>query len=173
MSEVSVHLAETEDDFEAARKLCLDWLDWHWKNYPPDWPRGTDHPMDPDNFKTVVQELPNRHARPKGAILLGLVDGEPAGCVMYHEADDGLAEFKRMFVAEAGRGYGIGRLMLSRMFEQMTEDGYSKVFFSSATFLTHARAMYEKAGFKPMPQPEGFPEEWKERVYFMERDLAV
>lgn len=92
---------------------------------------------------------------------------------MYQQAGDvaGLAEFNRMFVSENGRGHGLGRTMLECMFEQMIADGYRKVFFSSAKFLTQARAMYEAAGFTSRPQPPGFPTHLRERVYFMERDL--
>jgi GNAT superfamily N-acetyltransferase len=90
---------------------------------------------------------------------------------MYSEAGPGVAEFKRMFVSEDGRGHGLGRLMLERMFEQMISDGYKKVVFSSATFLTHARSMYESAGFVDVPHPKGFPDEWRQYVYFMERSL--
>ena len=90
---------------------------------------------------------------------------------MYSEAGPGVAEFKRMFVSEDGRGHGLGRLMLERMFEQMISDGHKKVVFSSAKFLTHARSMYESAGFVDVPHPEGFPDEWRQYVYFMERSL--
>ena len=172
MAEVSIRLAETSEDFENARALCSAWLDWHWKNYPDDWPMGPDHPMDPENFQKVVDELPTHHARPGGGILVAYLSGEPAGCVMYHKATADMAEFKRMFVAENGRGHGLGRQLLDRMFEQMIADGYRKVFFSSASFLTHARAMYEKAGFIPMPHPDGFPDDWRKRVYFMQRELC-
>jgi hypothetical protein len=54
----------------------------------------------------------------------------------------------------------------------MVADGYERVFFSSATFLTHARAMYRKAGFVDMPHPRGFPDAWRDKVYFMERSLS-
>jgi len=43
--------------------------------------------------------------------------------------------------------------------------------FSSAKFLTHARAMYENAGFVETPHPQGFPDEWRKYVYFMERSF--
>jgi GNAT superfamily N-acetyltransferase len=168
----SVRMAENADDFEIARALCREWIDWHWHHYPSDWPKGADHPMDPQKFEAIVQDLPNLHQRPRGGIFIGSVDGNAAGCLMYHEAAAGIAEFKRMFVNENGRGYGLGRLMLERMFEQMISDGYQKVFFSSATFLTHARAMYERAGFLDIPHPAGFPNEWRDRVYFMERTLV-
>lgn len=172
MAEVSIRQADSADDVEAARALCREWLDWHWRVYPPDWPRGADHPMNPEKFEETLGHLPELHAPPRGAILVAWLDGQPAGCVMYHEAAPGVAEFKRMYVSEAARGHAIGRRMLERMFDQMIVDGYRKVFFSSATFLTHARAMYERAGFVDMPHPSGFPPSWRDYVYFMERPLV-
>lgn len=172
MTEISVWLSGDEADIKAARALCRDWLEWHWKNYPVDWrPKGPDHPMDPDNFQGIIDALPELHARPQGGILIASINGKPAGCVMYNKASPGVAVFNRMFVSEASRGHGLGRLMLERMFEQMISDGYEKVMFSSAKFLTHARAMYESAGFVDMPTPKDFPDEWRKYVYFMERSL--
>ncbi|WP_127113871.1 GNAT family N-acetyltransferase [Shimia sediminis] len=172
MTEIAIRLASNKDDIEAARELCREWLEWHWKNYPSDWPRGDNHPMDPVGFQATLNDLPDLHKRPLGGILIASVNGKDAGCVMYSEASSGIAEFKRMFVSEDGRGQGLGRKLLDRMFEQMTIDGYAKVFFSSATFLAHARDMYEKAGFIPMPHPAGFPDAWRDKVYFMERTLT-
>jgi GNAT superfamily N-acetyltransferase len=165
-------MAETDGDFDSARALCEGWLDWHWQNYPSDWPQGPDHPMHPDRFRAALDDLRTLHARPRGGVLIGSVEGRDVGCVMYHEAAPDLAEFKRMFVSPDGRGQGIGRLLLEHMLDRMISDGYRRVLFSSATFLTHARDMYERAGFRPMPHPEGFPEDWRDRVYFMERALA-
>lgn len=172
MTEVAIRLASSEDDIEVARALCLEWLDWHWENYPTDWPRSDDHPMDPVGFQSILRDLPDLHKRPLGGILIASVNGKESGCVMYSEARPGIAEFNRMFVSPDVRGYGLGRKLLDHMFEQMAADGYKRVFYSSATFLTHARAMYENAGFVPMPHPEGFPVEWRDKVYFMERSLA-
>jgi GNAT superfamily N-acetyltransferase len=172
MTEILVRLARDENDIEAARTLCREWLDWHWKNYPPDWPMGDDHPMDRGKFQVILEDLPELHKRPGGGILIASVDGNPAGCVMYSEAGPGNAEFHRMFVSVASRGYGLGSKLLGRMFEQMVADGYKRVFYSSATFLTHARAMYENAGFVPIPHPQDFPDEWRDKVYFMERSLV-
>jgi len=76
-----------------------------------------------------------------------------------------------MFVSERGRGHGLGRLLLDKMCEQMVKDGHHKAIFSSANFLTHAKAMYVAAGFSSTTHPEGFPDEWKPYVYFMERKL--
>ena len=171
MAEVSIGLAETSADFDAARTLCRAWLDWHWENYPDDWPTGPDHPMNSERILNIIRDLPTLHARPLGGILIGKLNGEPIGCVMYSEAKPGLAEFNRMFVAKNGRGHNLGRRMLDKMFEQMIADGYRKVFFSSAVFLTHARAMYESAGFTLMRYPDGLSDDQRARTYFMEREL--
>ena len=129
--------------------------------------------MDPARMETILQDLPTLHARPLGAILVASLKGRPIGCVMYNDAGAGVAEFNRMFVSEHGRGRGVGRLLLERMFDAMIEDGYRTAMFSSATFLTHARALYEGVGFVDIPHPDGFPRAWRPYVYFMERPLTA
>ena len=171
MTDISIRIAATDREFEAARDLCRQWLDWHWKNYPDDWPLEG-NPMQRDKFEAVVEDLERLHARPEGAILVAFLDDQPVGCVMYNKQQAGVAEFNRMFVSEAGRGHGVGGKMLERMFEQMVADGYEKVIFSSAKFLTHARTMYRNAGFEDMPHPDGFPDAWRDYVYFMQRPLV-
>jgi hypothetical protein len=58
------------------------------------------------------------------------------------------------------------------MFEQMVADGYTRVFFSSAAFLTHARTEYTNVEFVDKARTHSFPEAWRGRVYLMERSLA-
>ncbi len=172
MTDVVIRLAENQKDFETAHSLCREWLDWHWRHYPSDWPKGPDHPMDPAIFEATMRELPSVHKPPRGGTLLGLLNGEAVGCVMYHEAEPGIAEFNRLFVNEKGRGHRIGQKMLEAMFAMLNANGYQKVFFSSATFLTHARAMYEAAGFVKISHPSDFPKEWHNYTYFMERSIG-
>lgn len=169
---IVIHMASSDADIDVARDLCRDWLDWHWANYPDGWPTEG-NPMDRDRFQGILADLPSIHGRPSGGILLAYLEGEPVGCVMYNQAQPGVAEFNRMFVTEPGRGHGIGRRLLDHMFVQMREDGYETVMFSSARFLTHARAMYEAAGFLDTPHPDGFPPEWVPYVYFMVRPLGA
>ncbi len=171
MPEVTIHMAENGADIEKARILCREWLDWHWNAFPEDGPTDG-NPMNPDAFEAVLDDLPQIHARPQGAILLAELAGMPVGCVMYHAAGKDTAEIKRLFVSEAGRGHRVGRLLLEAMFQEMYADGYRRVMFSSANFLTHARRLYESVGFEEMAQPPGFPEHFRDFVYFMERPLA-
>lgn len=170
MADVTIRMAENARDFDIARDLCREWLDWHWKAFPEDGPR-VGNVMAPDTFETVIQDLPQIHARPRGAILLAFLEEQPVGCVMYHAYDAHTAEIKRLFVSDAGRGYGIGQLMLERMFVEMSADGFQEVIFSSAKFLTHARRLYESVGFQAIDHPEDFPDHLRSFVYFMRRPL--
>jgi len=180
MTEIEVRLARDEADIETARALFTDWYDWHWANYPADWPRegdpdwlkGHEHPLAPKAFARTRADLPELHKRPDGGILLAFLDGAPAGCVMYSRSGPDTAEFFRMFVRTTCWGHGLGQRLLDHMLDQMRADGYERAVFSSATFLPHARRMYEAAGFTAMAHPPGFPEDWHDKVYFMERALA-
>ncbi len=127
--------------------------------------------MERVRFEDILENVSPLHARPRGGIVVAYLDDQPVGCVMYNEMTAGVAEFNRMFLSDAGRGHGFGRLLLDKMFKQMIEDGYQTVVFSSATFLTHAKAMYQAAEFTDASHPEGFPDEWKPYVHFMERAL--
>ncbi len=80
MTEILVRLARDDDEIDAARALCQEWLHWHWENYPTDWPpTDPQHPMDPERFQTILEDLPRLHERPRGGILIAWVDGNPAG----------------------------------------------------------------------------------------------
>ena len=106
--------------------------------------------MNPVAFEATLENLPDIHKRPLGGILIASVDGTPSGCVMYSEAEPGVAEFKRMFVSVSGRGHGLGRKLLDAMFEQMVADGYQRVFFSSlGSPRSFAAAGFESPEFGP------------------------
>jgi len=166
MSDVTVRLAETEADFEAARALGRRWVDWLIETYP-ELREGIEKKFDAVVYAQILRDLPVIHARPKGAVLLAWLDGRAVGCVMYVEKEPGLAEFFRFFVDTPGRGRGIGRLLLETMFAHMAADGYDTVCFSSAKFLTHAKALYEALGFSEVPPPPGA----EDVEYFMARPL--
>ncbi|MBS8271894.1 GNAT family N-acetyltransferase, partial [Halomonas litopenaei] len=67
-------------------------------------------------FQTILKELPERHKRPDGGILIAYLNSVPAGCVMYSKAGPGVAEFHRMFVSVGARGNSLGQKLLEGMF---------------------------------------------------------
>jgi len=171
MSPTTIRLAETDADFDAARVLGFEWAKTHLEDFP-EHQDIIEKVFDPDAYAATMADLHIIHARPTGAVLLAELDGQPVGCVMYQAMEPDVAEIKRLYVSDTGRGHGLGKALLTEMFAQMAADGYTTVRFSSARFLTHARALYESAGFTDIPQPADFPGFLRDFVYFMERPLA-
>ncbi|MGP1630627.1 MAG: GNAT family N-acetyltransferase, partial [Giesbergeria sp.] len=64
------------------------------------------------NFHEELANLPGEYAPPRGALLLALVDGAPAGCCALRPLDSAdyanAAEMKRLYVRKAFRGFGLG-----------------------------------------------------------------
>ena len=95
MPEVSVRMAEGPADFEAARTLCREWVDWQLRTFP----ERRDvilKVFEPEAYARTLAALPEIHARPLGGILLADIDGRSVGCVMYLEQAPGVAEIKRL-----------------------------------------------------------------------------
>jgi len=170
MAKKTIFLAETEADFGAARALGFMWAKTHLEDFP-EHKDLIEKYFDPDAYRETMENLHIIHARPKGAVLIAELDGRPSGCVMYQEMEPGVAEVKRLFVDPSARGHGLGNALLSEMFSNMKADHYARVRFSSAKFLSHARALYEGVGFVEIPHPHGLPDYLRDFVYFMEKPL--
>lgn len=165
-----IHPAETEADFAAVRVLCTDWVDWHLEAYPEQrW--IIDRVFDPAHYAQTVADLHVIHARPKGNILLIDAADAKIGCGMYFECAPGIAEIKRVFVRPEAHGQGLGMRLLDALFAHMRADGYNRAQLSSGRFLTHARGLYDRVGFREIALPKDYPPDLRDSVYFMEKPL--
>ena len=98
---------------------------------------------------------------PRGAFLVGYVDGEPvaSGGWRARDADpadpavrDGDAEVKRMFVMHrAGVGRGIARAMLAALEGSAVAAGRTRAILETGTPQSAAIALYTAAGYTRMP----------------------
>lgn len=107
------------------------------------------------NFEHELATLPGEYAPPHGALLLALVDGEPAGCVAMRplpESDHANAcEMKRLFVRRAFRRFGLGRLLAQQLMEQATQAGHSCMLLDTLDDMEAARGLYASLGFVEIP----------------------
>jgi len=107
------------------------------------------------NFDAELAALPGEYALPRGALLLALVDGEPAGCGALRPLDDvdypNACEMKRLYVRPAFRRFGIGRALTQALFDHGLQAGYSNLLLDTLDDMEAARGLYASLGFEEIP----------------------
>lgn len=107
------------------------------------------------NFEAELEGLPGEYAPHRGALLLALVDGTPAGCVAMRplpESDHTNAcEMKRLYVRRAFRRFGLGRLLTQRLMDLATQAGHSCMLLDTLDDMEAARGLYTSLGFEEIP----------------------
>ncbi|HQY39707.1 MAG TPA: GNAT family N-acetyltransferase [Giesbergeria sp.] len=106
-------------------------------------------------FDTELATLPGDYAEPRGAVLLALVDGAPAGCCALRPLDaadyPNASEMKRLYVRKAFRGFGLGRQLAEATLDAARQRGYASVLLDTLDDMESARALYTDLGFAEIP----------------------
>ncbi|MGE0351191.1 GNAT family N-acetyltransferase [Hydrogenophaga sp.] len=138
-AEISLRSAQFPDDLQTIRELFLDYQ------------AGLGIDLCFQGFETELAELPGAYAAPAGALLLALVDGQPAGCCALRPLPDtdhlNACEMKRLFVRPAFRGFGLGRLLVERILSHGQLAGYTTMLLDTLSDMETARALYQEVGF--------------------------
>ncbi|MBQ1657221.1 MAG: GNAT family N-acetyltransferase [Rhodocyclaceae bacterium] len=127
-----------------------------------------------DGYQDRLLTLPGDYAEEAGgALLLALVDGEPAGCCALRRADDvpdcpNAAEMKRLFVRPVFRGFGLGRQLAAAALEAAMRLGYTAVLLDTLDTMQPARTLYSSLGFEPT---EPFRHDAPAGTQFLRADL--
>ncbi len=102
-------------------------------------------------FDAEVADLPGKYAPPGGELLLARAsDGSVLGCVALRPMDSaGSAEMKRLYVAPAGRGLGLGRALVEALVMCAAGLGYRDICLDTLPSMTDAIMLYRKLGFEP------------------------
>jgi ribosomal protein S18 acetylase RimI-like enzyme len=103
------------------------------------------------NFSEELDGLPGRYAPPPGRLFLGLVRGEPAGCVALRKLEDSVCEMKRMYVKPEFRGFGLGRLLADQIIGAAREAGYRVIRLDTIRSMDAAIRLYRTLGFRSIP----------------------
>lgn len=85
---------------------------------------------------------------PRGAFLVASVDGQPIACGAVKTISPAVGSLKRMWVADAGRGLGIGRRMLEALEAQARALGLTTLRLETNHTLREAIQLYRSAGFR-------------------------
>jgi len=131
-----VDVAESPEEIEACRGLFREYA------------AGLAFDLAFQDFERELAELPGAYAPPRGRLLLARADGDAVGCVGVRPLDAGACEMKRLYVAPAGRGRGLGRRLALAAIEAACELGYERMRLDTVPSMTVAHALYESLGFR-------------------------
>lgn len=103
------------------------------------------------HFAAELAGLPGKYAPPAGALLIARdMAGAPLGCVALRPMTDAACcEMKRLYVAPAGRGLGLGRALAEAICAEARRIGYREIRLDSLPGMTEAIALYARLGFVP------------------------
>lgn len=95
---------------------------------------------------------------PKGAFLLASdAAGAALGCVSLKTLHPGTGEVKRLWVAPAARGLGLGRRLMAAVEDEARALGLSHLWLDTNAALTEAIAMYRRDGWHDIAPYTGWP----------------
>jgi len=88
---------------------------------------------------------------PRGALLVARRGGAVLGCAGLRVLADGVGEVKRVFVAPAARGHGLGRRLMLKLEELARAQGLHTLRLDTRSDLFEARALYAALGYVQVP----------------------
>jgi DNA-binding MarR family transcriptional regulator/GNAT superfamily N-acetyltransferase len=112
-----------------------------------------------------ISAEPHELRPPAGLFLVAYLRSDPVGCGAAKHHPGAPSEIKRMWVAEAARGLGLGRRLLGELEESAARSGAPAVRLETNRALTEAIALYRSSGYVEVPpfNDEPFAHHWFEK----------
>jgi len=121
-------------------------------------------------FDESLDHLSGFYDRPGRAYFVLLENGSVIGGI-------GLAEFsgfpeccelQKLYLADAAKGRGLGYRMIAHIEACARDMGYRQIYLETHTNLQAAIHIYEKSGYREIPQPESVVHSTMNRFYLKE-----
>ncbi|HLY58724.1 MAG TPA: GNAT family N-acetyltransferase, partial [Stellaceae bacterium] len=113
-----------------------------------------------------ISASPQELTPPAGYFFVARLVRRPVGCGALKVKDDGSGEIKRMWVAAAARGHGIGSRILATLEDKAWALGLRVLRLETNGTLTEAQTLYRRRGYcevKPF-SAEPYAHHWFEKT---------
>jgi len=131
----AIREAQSAEDITHARELFREYADW----------LAIDLAF--QHFDDELATLPGKYAPPPGRLFLA--GDPPVGCIALRPLDEaGVGEVKRLYVRDAARGTGLGRMLVETVIEHARDIGYRELRLDTADWMRDALRLYAKLGFR-------------------------
>ncbi|MDQ6605447.1 MAG: GNAT family N-acetyltransferase [Actinomycetota bacterium] len=107
--------------------------------------------------QTMPKAGPEELSPPRGAFLVGYLDGRPACCGGVKRLDDRTCEIKKMFVVPERRGQGIARGLLRALEDEARRLGYETARLDTGPKQVNACGLYQSEGYDEIDDFNGNP----------------
>jgi GNAT superfamily N-acetyltransferase len=126
-----------------------------------------------DFYYTTESEPADAWVPPSGAMLLGRIDAQIAGCIGYRYVAPSVCELKRLYVRPRFRQTGLGRALVSCVIDRARDARFTTIRLETVQFMRGAIRLYEQMGFVACSPYYEIPEIFHPITIFMERDLGT
>jgi len=111
-------------------------------------------------YDKEVLSKPEEYILNKGGhILMALIDGKAIGTVALIKRGENVYELTKMAVTNDFQGFRIGQKLMYAVINLAGQIGTTRLFLDSNRRLKPALNLYNKVGFKEIPQDENSPYE--------------
>jgi ribosomal protein S18 acetylase RimI-like enzyme len=108
-------------------------------------------------FAEEIAHLPGPYAPPDGALLLAFRNSDVLGCIALKRLTPEVAEIKRLYVVQQGRGLGVGKALVAAILKEAARLGYREIKLDTLPHMIQAIALYRSFGFAPIAPYGSFP----------------
>jgi ribosomal protein S18 acetylase RimI-like enzyme len=108
-------------------------------------------------FAEEIAHLPGPYAPPDGALLLAFRNSDVLGCIALKRLTPEVAEIKRLYVVQQGRGLGVGKALVAAILKEAARLGYREIKLDTLPHMIQAIALYRSFGCAPIAPYGSFP----------------
>jgi ribosomal protein S18 acetylase RimI-like enzyme len=127
--------ASTPEEIEQARSLFREYE------------QSLDNDLCFQGFEQELASLPGAYGPPRGRLLLAREGETLAGCGALRPLSEETCEMKRLYLRDAFRGRGAGRLLAETLIGEARSIGYRKMRLDTLPSMTSAIPLYRALGF--------------------------